>query len=185
MLAPMRAVALLRGINVGGKRKVPMAQLRELAEALGCTKIETYIQSGNLLFDHEPPLDALAVELERALEQSFGFAVPVVVHEASFFAALTRTNPFPDAALERAKLLHVGFAKRPVAPEAEPLLAARATQEKLAVRDGLLWIDFANGFAKTKLTPAVLDKLAGSPVTLRNWNTVVELTQRLGSFAGR
>jgi len=182
MLPPMRAVALLRGINVGGKRKVPMAQLREVAEALGCTKIETYIQSGNLLFESDVPLAALTLSLERELERAFGFSIPVVVLEATDYLARTRSSPFADAEQSRPKLLHVGFAKKPIAPEAQAALSARATKEQLAVRDDLLWVDFVDGFAKTRLTPAVLDKLAGSPVTLRNWNTVVELANRLGKI---
>jgi len=162
-----RFVALLRGINVGGSHKVPMAELRELVDGLGWREVETYIQSGNLLAraaGASPGLDkTLETKLEAAIERRFGFAVPVVVRSREAWAAYVAGNPLVEASRTEAKLVHLALAKRPPASGAVEALRARAADGERIERVG----DF--------------DRLAGSPVTARNWNTVLELAARLGA----
>src|SRR5262245_16850824 len=113
-----RMIALLRGINVGGNRKVPMAELRQIASEAGLEEVETYIQSGNLTFATTQTPAAAEAALEKAIEEKFGFAVDVVVRTAAQWARYAAGSPFPDAAKERPNILHLGLSKKPPAPDA-------------------------------------------------------------------
>lgn len=178
-------VALLRGVNVGGNKKVPMAQLRVLAQRLGWSRVATYLQSGNLVFvgGGEPARDE--AQLEQAIELHFGFAVPVLVRSASEWRAAAAASPFAAAALERPKLVHLGFSKLPPrAGAAKALLPYAAAGERVEIRGGAIWIDYAHGVARSKLTPAVLDRAVGSTVTLRNMTTVAAIGEQLAAAAG-
>lgn len=167
-----RHVALLRGINVGGNKKVPMAELRALAEALGWGSVATWIQSGNLVFEAKGKSPVLGRALEQAIAGHFGFAVPVVVCTAAQWRAWAAASPFADAAAERPNLLHLGVAKSTPKADTAKALAPYCTQgERVVVRDGALWIDYVGGVARSKVTPAVLDHCVGSTVTLRNWKS--------------
>jgi len=166
-------VALLRGINVGGRHKVPMADLRALASELGFDDPRTCIQSGNLVFEATDSASRAAAALEAALAERFGFEVPTVAMEASALAKARRACPFAEAARERPSQVHAGFA-----PRAFPRTIARGIEERGAagelakVAGGALWIDFPAGVGRSKITPAVLDRLAGAPVTMRNAKTL-------------
>lgn len=183
-LAPMateRWVALLRGINVGGNKKVPMLELRELAGDLGWTDVATYIQSGNLTFTAKGKPAALEVALERAIEGHFGFAVPVLVRSGAQWRDHAKRSAFPAAETERPNLLHLALSKRPPDPAASKILAPYCKAgERVLVRGDAIWVDFAAGVAKSKLTPAVLDRVFGSTVTARNWKTVQAIAAMLG-----
>jgi uncharacterized protein (DUF1697 family) len=177
--APM--VALLRGINVGGNKKVPMAELRALAEGLGWKDVSTYINSGNLVFTAGGEPGALAPKLAAAIEDHFGFVVPVIVRTAAAWRGYAAQSAFADAETARPNALHVALAAgappRDVAKLLQPYCSAG---ERVAVRGDALWIDFAGGVAKSKLTPAVLDRVVGAPVTARNWRTAQALAAMLG-----
>lgn len=101
--------ALLRGINVGGAKKVPMAELREVLAGLGHTDVQTYLQSGNAVFaSTEKDMAALARDLERAVEAHFGFAVRCLVVDGGYLRAVAEACPFPAAELE-GRQLHATF----------------------------------------------------------------------------
>ncbi|MCA8977553.1 MAG: DUF1697 domain-containing protein [Planctomycetes bacterium] len=166
-------VALLRGINVGGHKRVPMAALRALCGELGWHEVATYIQSGNVVFHERDRPDALAATLSAAIEGRFGFPVPVIVCSGKDWLRFAEDSPFPDAEAERPNLLHLGLAAvapRKTAPA--DLLPYCTAGERVAVRGAALWIDYRDGVARSKLTPAVLDRVVGAPVTARNWKTV-------------
>ena len=170
-------IALLRAINVGGRR-LPMAHLRELAEDLGWTQVRSYLQSGNLQFQADGTAAALEAALESVLAQACGFDVPVLVRPQSTWQQLQSGNPFPEAATARPKLLHLGLSKAPLATDAAQRLQALAVAgERVAQDAGALWIDFGEAVATSKLTPARIDRCAGSAVTLRNWRTVCALAE--------
>ena len=175
-----RFVALLRGINVGGNRKVPMAELRALAEELGLGEPSTYVQSGNLVFAARGQAPSLEARLEKGLEERFGFEVPVVVRDAAAWRALLAGNPWPALAREDPAHLLAGLAKAPLPKAAAGELLERAQgKERVALGGGALWIHYAAGIARSKLTPALLDRCAGSSVTARNWRTLTELASLL------
>ncbi len=168
-------VVLLRGINVGGHRKVPMPDLKRTLEASGCSDVTTYIQSGNAVCRAGGTNEAIEARLEPAIAATFGFHVDTVVRTAAQWAQYVSTAQFPDAASDRPNLLHLALAKRPLAATAQDLIARCSGAERIALLDDALWIDFADGAGRSKLTPAALDRCAGSPVTARNWRTVERL----------
>jgi uncharacterized protein (DUF1697 family) len=177
-------VALLRGINVSGHKKVPMAELRTLAEKLGYANVQTYIQSGNLLFTDGGTAQACESGLEGAIAQHFGFAVDVVVRTAEKWPTYVKGNPFPEASQTEPNLVMMSLAKRPPSPDAVAMLRERARDgERIELAGEALWVHYPGGAGKSKLSPALLDRAAGSPVTARNWRTVQKLAELLGVTA--
>jgi uncharacterized protein (DUF1697 family) len=177
-----RHLALLRGINVGGTRKVPMARLRELCAGLGWADVATYIQSGNVIFSAIGEPAALERALEEAIAGEFGFDVAVIVRSAAEWRLYPPDNPFPEAARDEPNRLMLHLAKHPPASGAEEAIAAKAAAGERVRRAGhALWIHYPAGAGTTKITPSLLDRAAGSPVTARNWRTVITLMEMVDS----
>ena len=175
-----RYVALIRGINVGATRKLPMAELRAQCATDGFGEVRTYIQSGNIVLSSDDGADEVAAKLKALITTRFKLDVPVIVRTAAQWQRYAAGSPFPDAETERPNLLHICLPARSLADGAAETLRARATgKEKLAVKDGTLWCDFGESVGTSKLTPALFDKAAGSPVTARNWRTVLALAAML------
>jgi uncharacterized protein (DUF1697 family) len=171
-------IALLRGINVGGHNKVPMAELRALGEELGWTGVRSYVQSGNLVFEAGAGLASLEAELERAIERTFDLSIHVIVRAAADWPAYVEGNPFPGASAKEPSLVMLALSKAPPKPGAVEALRERAADGERVERVGdALWIHYAGGSGRSKLSPALLDRLVGSPVTTRNWRTVLKLEE--------
>jgi uncharacterized protein (DUF1697 family) len=177
----MKMVALLRGINVGGNRKVPMVELQSVAAKAGFTEIATYINSGNLIFNSSKlSAEQASLLLEKGIEKHFGFAVDVVIRTAAQWKKYASKSPFPDATTMRPHLLLLGLSKKPPTRNAVLLLSERANgNERIKIINDAIWVDFATGVGKSKLTPALFDKAVGSSVTMRNWKTVLKLNEML------
>ncbi len=173
-------IALLRGINVGGRTSIPMAELRALAEELGLADVRSYIQSGNLVFtaDEEKGLEA---KLEAAIAKRF-LAVPVIVRSASAWADYAAANPFPDAAEAEPNRLMMMLSKAAPKADAAAALRDRARDgERIAFAAGALWIHYPAGSGTSKLSPSLIDRLVGSPATARNWRTVLKIGEMLST----
>ena len=175
-----RYAALLRGINVGGSKKVPMAELRALLEGLGHTGVRTYLQSGQAVFtsDHGDE-ESLAAELTRAIEERFGFTVDVLVRDHAYLKAVAEACPFPAAELE-AKQLHVTYFSAPVDAERfAEIDRAAYLPEEFRLGDRALYLYAPNGLGRSKLAEHLskprLNK--GVIATSRNWNTVLKLVE--------
>lgn len=171
-------LALLRGINVGGNKLVDMKQLVGLATKAGYANAKTYINSGNLMFRTSEPRAKVEATLEKAIAKHFGFSVDVVVRTQDEWDGYAKKSGFPESEETRAKMLLLGVAKLPIAKGAADALNALAQsgERVKAVKDAL-WIDYGEGLGRSKLSPGALDKHAGSPVTGRNWNTVLKLAE--------
>jgi uncharacterized protein (DUF1697 family) len=171
-------IALLRGINVGGHNRVPMSDLRAIATGLGWSDVRTYIQSGNLVFRSAASKDRIESALEEAIERRFRLQIPVIARSAEDWATYAKADPFPRARQKQPKFILLGLSKKPPAFRAVLALQERALQGEQIISSGdALWIHFAEGVARSKLTPALLDRVVGSPVTLRNWLTVTKLDE--------
>ncbi|MEV7996274.1 DUF1697 domain-containing protein [Streptomyces sp. NPDC086077] len=179
--------ALLRGINVGGSKKVPMADLRALMESLGHGGVRTYLQSGQAVFtaDHGDE-ESLAAELTRAVEKRFGFGVDLIVRDHAYLKAVADNCPFPAAELE-AKQLHATYFSVPVdAGRFAEIDQAAFLPEEFRFGDRVLYLYAPNGLGRSKLAEYLarprLNK--GVTATTRNWNTVVKLVELTGSSTG-
>ncbi|MFD3803956.1 DUF1697 domain-containing protein [Streptomyces sp. NPDC058611] len=176
--------ALLRGINVGGSRKVPMAELRAVLEGLGHGGVQTYLQSGNAVFSsaRQDPA-ALARELEAAIEAHFGFRVPCLVVDGAYLRAVAEACPFPAAELE-GRQLHATFCSEQPGPERfAGLDAAAYLPEEYRVGDRVVYLYAPNGLGRSKLAEALARPavVKGIDATTRNWNTVAKLVELTGA----
>lgn len=172
--------ALLRGINVGGAKKVPMAELRTLLGELGHGAVRTYLNSGNAVFSSEnDDTDALAAGLERAIAKRFGFEVACIVRTGSYLKAVADACPFPAEELE-GKQLHATFFSGPAEPERFAGIDPKAfAPEEFRLGDQVLYLYAPDGLGRSKLAEA-LNKpsvLKGIDATSRNWNTVKALVE--------
>ncbi|MET8079959.1 DUF1697 domain-containing protein [Streptomyces sp. NPDC005303] len=175
--------ALLRGINVGGSRKVPMADLRTLMEGLGHDGVRSYLQSGQAVFtaDHGDE-DSLAAELTGAIEKRFGFTVDVIVRDHAYLKSIADNCPFPAAELE-GRQLHVTYFSAPVdADRFTEIDRSAYLPEEFRLGDRALYLYVPNGLGRSKLAEQLsrprLNK--GVIATSRNWNTVVKLVEMTG-----
>jgi uncharacterized protein (DUF1697 family) len=161
-------IALLRAVNVGGTGKLPMADLKRMAEEAGFTGVRTYIASGNLLFDSNAAEAEVKAALEARLEVYAGKPVGVLVRTADEMAAVAAANPFPEAAPNRVVAIFLDDA-----PPTDALDRVTGRQEE-ALRFGRreLYVHYGEGMAASKLRiPAARDG------TARNMNTVAKLAQ--------
>ncbi len=171
-------IALLRGINVGGKNLISMSELRAGCAELGWEDVRTYVNSGNLVLRTDARAAIVEGELERLVERRFGLAIPVIVRRAAEWPGIMRGNPFPEASAKEPNLVMLALAKAKPKADAATALEERATGGERVVRAGdAIWILFAKGVAKSKLSPGMIDTVVGSPVTTRNWRTVVKLDE--------
>jgi uncharacterized protein (DUF1697 family) len=174
-----RMLALLRAVNVGG-RKLPMAELRALCADFGWTDVETYIQSGNVVFGAKDAPEAAEKKLHAAIEKAFGYDAPVIVRTAAEWAKLAAANPFPTEAKDEPNRLHLLVSKAPLKEGAAEVIQARATAgESVKAAGGALWFHYPNGAGTSKLSPSLIDRAIGSPGTARNFNTVLKLKEIL------
>ncbi|MFI6038957.1 DUF1697 domain-containing protein [Streptomyces sp. NPDC051315] len=172
--------ALLRGINVGGAKKVPMAALRTLLEGLGLDHVRTYLQSGQAVFSAgHGDEDGLAREITRAVEKQFGFGVDVIVRDHAYLKAVAEACPFPAADLE-ARQLHVTYFSAPVGPDRfTGIDQAAHLPEEFRLGDRALYLYAPDGLGRSKLAEQLSRPRVtkGLIATTRNWNTVVKLVE--------
>jgi len=174
-----RKLALIRGINVGG-RVLPMAELREICAGLGWHDVRTFIQSGNVVFESDESAAALEAVLEAAISERFGFKVPVIVRTPAQWADYPLANPFPKAAEDEPNRLLMLLSKGVPTEGAEDVIQARAVAGERVKRAGdALWFRYPEGVGTSKLTPSLIDRALGSAATGRNYRTVVTLLDML------
>ncbi|MFJ9209483.1 DUF1697 domain-containing protein [Streptomyces sp. L-9-10] len=172
--------ALLRGINVSGHRRVPMADLRELLSELGHGDVRTYLQSGNAVFTSESDDEsALGAALEHAIERRFGFTVDCLVRGGPYLRAVAEACPFPARSLE-GRQLHLTCFSEPVGPERLASLDPAAyLPEEFRLGDRALYLYAPDGLGRSKLAGALARPalFKGVIATSRNWNTVLKLVE--------
>ncbi len=169
-------VALLRGVNVGGKNKLPMQALIGICTEAGCIAVQTYIQSGNVIFQ-APSETAKEISLKIAalMTERFGYRVPVVLRTAKQLEEAIRGNPFLEQNVP-AETLHVMFLAAPPSPEQVASLdPGRSAPDTFAVRGQEIYLHLPNGVKDTKLTNAYFDTKLAIVSTSRNWKTVTTL----------
>ena len=169
-----RFIALLRGVNVGGKRKVAMADLKAVFAEAGGQDVTTYIQSGNVVFTHRSRSPKkLAADLEERVEATTGLAVPVYLRSAREWEDVIAANPFPDV---DPATLHVAFLEgEPTPGSVDSIDRAGFAPEEFELVGREVYLHRPNGMARTKL-PHALEAL-GRPMTVRNWRTVTKLAE--------
>jgi uncharacterized protein (DUF1697 family) len=174
-------IALLRGINVGGKNLIPMAELRALSERLGYRNVRTFIQSGNVVLEGAGKPAEVEAKLEAGITRRFGLAIPVVVRTAARFAAYLDENPLREASARDPSHVLLGLSKaRPASGAVEALRERAAAGERIEAAGDAIWFHYPAGIARSKLTPALIDRLVGSSLTARNVTTVGKIVELAG-----
>jgi uncharacterized protein (DUF1697 family) len=164
------------GVNLG-KRRMKMGALRALYESLGCRDVQTFVQSGNVVFRTErKDLVALTKKIESAIERKFGFHSDVVFRTSSELRDAIARNPFAKrAGIDGSKLLISFLVNEPGADARENVLRIKAEPEELRIEGREVYIYFPNGMARPKLAMALVERTLKTSWTGRNWNTVSKL----------
>jgi uncharacterized protein (DUF1697 family) len=173
-----KLIAILRGINVGGKRKILMADLRSLFENNGFTDVKTYIQSGNVFFSSASKRDLISISnlLEKAILDEYGFTVPVVVVSHQEIERAIKSNPFLLEEDIDIKQLHLTFLKEK--PTTENRLNAESYNyepDKFIIKEKNVFINCIGKYHKTKLSNNFFESKLKVSATTRNWKTVMKL----------
>ncbi|MGH7284750.1 MAG: DUF1697 domain-containing protein [Polyangiaceae bacterium] len=176
----MRLVALLRGINVGGKNKLPMKDLVAMFERAGCTNVAHYIQSGNVVFDAPASLaKKISSVIESDIKRRAKLDVPVVIREAAHIKRVATSNPFTKEG-KNEDFWHVVFLKDMPSKDLAALLDPnRSPGDRFVVRGEDVYLHCVS-VAKTKLTNAFFDSKLKTVSTGRNWRTVLKLAEMCG-----
>lgn len=174
----MSYVALLRGVNVGGKNRLPMKDLASIFEEAGCSDVRTYIQSGNVFFEARPTTaERLPALVSDLIVERFGFRAPVILRTARELEQILRENPLASPSTE-AETLHVMFlAEAPSASAVSGLDPKRSPPDTFAVVGREIYLCCPNGLARTKLTNQYFDTRLATVSTTRNWRPVSKLAE--------
>ncbi len=169
-------IVLLRGINVGGKTKLSMADLRAVAESAGYADPTTYLQSGNLIVRGVAPskVGRVAGDIHDAIEESTGLDVPVITRTVDEWRAIIDANPFPDAAADGTKLHLVVLDGKP-SETVKKFDSSKFDPEALRVVGSEVYLSLPNGIGRSKLAAAVTRLDNAKTGTSRNWRTVLAL----------
>jgi uncharacterized protein (DUF1697 family) len=176
----MRYAALLRGINVGGNKTVSMAELRDLAAALGLDDPRTLLQSGNLVFGSRTAPQKLESMLEAETKKRFGLDTRYFLRTAAEWQSAIDANPFRDEALRDPSRLVVVFLREAAAPKSvKALQAAIVGRETVRAVGRQAYLVYPDGLGTSKVTLPMIEKALGAKGTGRNWNTVMKINALL------
>ena len=173
-------IALLRGINVGGKNRVKMSELRQAMETIGLGRVQTYIQSGNILFESEEGIESLQNQIKHEIERAFGFSVEIIMRTAEELERIIECCPFSEDAISEAESssegesLYVSLLQDvPLEEGINKLSAYKSENEDFLIDGQEVYLLFRQSIRNSKLANN-LQKL-GVPSTVRNWKTLNKL----------
>ena len=168
---------MLRGINLGPNRRVPMADLRALLTDAGYGEVQTYVQSGNVVVESTAKPAELEREAAALISERFGFYVPVVVRTARQLAAVVKRNPLGDVATEPKRYQVSFLADKPPADVVRAMQGAAVGEERVVCHGREIYAWHPDGVARSKLWNALAGKGLGVTATARNWTTVTTLLE--------
>ncbi len=171
-------IVLLRGINVGTGRKVPMADLKVLCEKLGLVNVQSYIQSGNLVFEltNPEPIKALEQRLHQVFSETFGFDIPVIIRTTHEWADSIARNPFlREIDGDEGRLYLTFLQNEPSSETLEKIKGLQYLPDRYEIIGKDVFIFCANGYGRTKITNDFFEKKLKVSATTRNWKTVMKL----------
>lgn len=175
-----RYALLLRGVNVGTKNSLPMAELRAMLEKIGCTDVQTYVQSGNAVFHTKLGAAALTSAIEKALGRYMGRPIATTLRTQAELAAIVDGNPFESVATKPSFLCVTFLSHAPTKAELAPLHGQHFGQELFHVAGKEIYSWHPEGQGSSALAQALEKLKLRGAVTRRNWNTVAKLLEMLG-----
>jgi uncharacterized protein (DUF1697 family) len=173
-------VALLRGINLGAKKRVSMPDLRALFTSLGADDVTTYVQSGNVVFKSAEGSEKLVGVIERRIRRELGLTVKVLLRTKPQLAKVMAGNPFAKRVQDPTKL-HVTFlAEKPNPSRVRRLDPKHGEPDDFRVLGLEVYLHCPNGYGRSKLTNAYFEQELGVAATTRNWKSVTKLAELAG-----
>ncbi len=175
----MKYIALLRGINVSGQKKIIMAELRIHLAELPIRNISTYIQSGNIIFDSEEnDKSILEDSIQKKIAQKYGFEVPIIVFNRDYLLIAESQNPFPKETKEAANHAFIAFLKeRPKSENIAVFEQLDFSPDQMVLKGKNLYFHCPNGAGKSKITNTLFEKKLKVAATSRNFKTVWKLLE--------
>ena len=176
-----RYVAFLRGINVGGHHKVPMADLRKELEELNFENVVTLLNSGNIIFDAASgDLESLEKKISEHFEKTFGFSVPTIIRRSKTIYQLINDAPFQDVKVTKDIRLYVSFLKKNTQSDlALPWTSSDNSYVIIEKSDKTILSIFDLSVSNTPQAMAALEKFFGTDITTRNWKTIERIVTKL------
>ena len=170
-------IVLLRGINVGGHNKLPMASLKDLLNNNGYTEVSTYIQSGNILLSSEKTSVVISKHIEVLIKTTFNYTIPVITISTTELQQCFKENPYLNF-VEDIKFLHVTFlGTSPETNVINHLDINTYNNDTFKIKNRFVYLHTPDGFAKTKFSNAQFEKQLNTKATTRNWRTVSKLIE--------
>lgn len=175
-------VALLRGVNLAGRNKVSMPELRSALESLGLEDVVTYIQSGNVVFRNRGGrAPQLAGRIERQIAEAFGIEVVVILRTPAELAKIARGNPFLRSGADPSKLHVLFLSGKPTTKAVEQLDPKRSPPDEFKLAGREIYLHMPNGFGRSKLTVDYFERRLGVDASARNWRTLTKLLDLAGA----
>jgi uncharacterized protein (DUF1697 family) len=174
-----RYALLLRGVNVGRKNSLPMAELRSMLAGIGCADVRTYVQSGNAAFGTKLGAAELTRSIEDALQRYMGRPIATTLRTHRQMKAIIDANPFAKIPTNPAYLCVTFLSHTPTRSEIAPLRAQDWKPELFKVTGKEIYTWYPNGQGRSPLAAALGNLPLRGAVTTRNWNTVLKLTEML------
>lgn len=165
-------IVLLRGINVSGKNKLPMAELRELLNSLGFQKVRTYIQSGNILLSSEGSKSVICKKIKEGISAKFGYDVPVLIRTPKEWRAAIDNYPF---SVDNEKIVAFSFLSKVV--DQSEIEVKGINEDQYKIDNDVVYLYCPSTFAKTKLTNNTIEKKLNVIATTRNYKTTIKLLE--------
>lgn len=178
------ALAILRGINVSGQKKVPMSELKHLFEELNCQQVKTYIQSGNVVFTHSAAdEEQLVKQIEKKIIETFGFQVPVLTRSLSEMADIVARNPFLQEDHTEVDKLHITFlSDTPDTLNRDKIKDLPFGADRFVLSGKEIYVYCPGGYGNTRLSNTFFENKLKVTATTRNWKTVNELLKMMESL---
>lgn len=173
----MKYISVLRGINVSGKNLIKMDALRTSYENAGFSNVQSYVQSGNIIFESDSEqIKELEQTIIEFIKHDFGFAVPVIVLSVDQLKRIIENNPFVQQPEKDSNFFHVTFlSEKPELSDYSVIESKKSEGEEIAFADNAIYLYCPNGYGKTKLTNNLIESKLKITATTRNWKTVNEL----------
>ncbi len=178
----MKYIALLRGINIGRNKRIKMADLVKTLESLGFKNVKTYLQSGNVIFEHDSSdIAEIAESIERKISETFSFSVDVIIRTNDELERVVKGNPFiKELDIELDKLYVTFLSDIPDPKAVLNMDIDKAENEKFEIIGREVYLYCPNGYARTKLKNDAFERKLNTTATTRNWKTTNKLMELSG-----
>lgn len=172
-------ISILRGINVGGHRKIIMAELRKMYEQLGFCQVKSYIQSGNVVFESDKKMSSHELELllEKRIMEVFGHEVPVLIRTSEEWDMAIKANPFLIEETNTDKLFITFLSQLPSSELKEELSSMDFSPDQLEIIDKCVYLLCERKYHETKMTHSLIERKLKVKATARNWKTTMKLKE--------